>query len=225
MISIYGNCQSKEILNMLLLSNNFKQKHGTENYQALNYVFEKEHRPVDEIIDNFKKTDILIYQPLSDKHFPYSTSYLLDYLPSNCIKVSFPYIFNDAIWGYPVNGNYKDAVNGDFVLSEAYDDILARFKYNIGLTREKEVGTVVKLADFIERNIREFELFYTQNHPTPIIIQQACTQILEYLGIENDLQHIDVDTYSPYYGDFRWPISEAALKAFNFKFPVKYPLI
>ena len=225
MISIYGNCQSKEIVNMLATSKNFMQRYGTSSYQALNYVFEKTHRPVDEIVENFKKTDILIYQPLSDKHFPYSTNNLLKYVPTYCTLVSFPYIFNDAIWGYPVEGNYKDAVNGDFVLPEGYTDILERFNQNVALTKEKESGTTVKLSEFIQENYRETELFYTQNHPTPTIIKEVCRQIMEYLQIENDLLELDVSTYATYYGDFRWPILQTALDTFKFKFPIKNQII
>jgi len=225
MISIYGNCQSKEIANMLGTSKNFTQRYGTASYQAFNYVFEKTHRPVDEIIQNFRKTDILIYQPLSDKHFPYSTNHLIKYLPAHCTLVSFPYIFNDAIWGYPVEGNYKDAINGDFDLPEGYMDILDRFNRNIALTREKESETAIKLSDFIQENFKEVELFYTQNHPTPVIIKEVCRQIMEYLGIENDLATLDVNIYSTYYGDFRWPILQAAVDAFDFKYQVKYQII
>lgn len=225
MISVYGNCQSKEISIMLSKSKNFVDAYGTDTYLALNYIFEKEHRPVDEIIENFKKTDILIYQPLSDKHYPYSTNHLLNYLPETCKKVSFPYIFNDAFWGYPVAGNFKDGINGDFILSEAYDNPIDRFLYNVNITKEKEADTVIKISQFILDNYIDVELFYTQNHPTPIIIKELCRQILNYLEIDNDIDYIDHNEYQTYYGDFRWPYLKSAIDTFNFKFPIKSQII
>jgi len=222
MISIYGNCQASEIKSMLLYSKNFVKKYGTDTYLALNWIFIKSHNPIDEIIENFKKTDLLIYQPLPDKHYPYSTNHLLQYLPKDCIKISFPYIFNDAIWGWPVEGNYKDAVEGDFVLSQEYDDPVARFYYNLEITKEKEKDTTIKIANFIDEKHLDFELFYTQNHPTTMVIKEICDQILNHLEIENDL---DISGYNPGYDGFRWPITKDAIKKFGFRYPIKYPLI
>ena len=225
MISIYGNCQSNEIRNMLSYSKNFVEKYGNENYVALNWIFIKSHNPIDEIIENFKKTDILIYQPLPDKYHPYSTNHLLEYLPKDCVKISFPYIFNDAIWGWAVEGNHKDAIEGDFILSNEYDDPLARFQYNLNITREKEKNTTLKIADFIEKNYLDMEILYTQNHPTPVVIKELCRQILEHLQIENDLDDIDMNTYEASYDDFRWPMTNAAFQNFGFRFPMKCNII
>jgi hypothetical protein len=210
---------------MLSKSKNFVKAYGTDTYLALNYIFENEHRPIDEIIENFRKTDILIYQPLSQKHYPYSTNNLLQYLPNECKKVSFPYIFNDAFWGYPVAGNFKDGINGDFILSEAYEDPIDRFLYNVNITKEKESDTVVKISEFILNNYLDIELFYTQNHPTPVIIKEVSRQILEYLKIDNDIEDIDINEYQTYYGDFRWPYIKTAIDTFNFKFPIKSQII
>ena len=225
MISIYGNCQSNEIGNMLSYSKNFVNRYGTESYVALNWIFIKSHNPIDEIIENFKKTDIIIYQPLPDKYYPYSTNHLLEYLPEGCEKISFPYIFNDAIWGWAVSGNHKDAVEGDFILSDEYEDPLARFKYNLGITREKEADTTLKIADFIEKNYLDTELLYTQNHPTPFLIKELCRQILSYLRIEDDLDDIDMNEYKSTYGDFRWPMKISALQKFGFRFPINCNII
>jgi hypothetical protein len=222
MISIYGNCQAKEILNMLSLSKNFVKKYGSESYTAMNFIFIKEHNPIDKIIENFKKTMLLIYQPLPEKHYPYSTDHLLEYLPKECVKISFPYIFNDAIWGYPVDGNYKDAVDGDFDLSNEYENPLNRFKYNLEITKNKEKTTVLKISDFINENYRDMELFYTQNHLNPVVIKELCRQVLEYLQIENDLYDINLETYKTHYGDFRWPITKKAKQQFEFTYQLKY---
>jgi hypothetical protein len=188
----------------------------------MNFVFIKEFNPIDEIIENFKKTDLLIYQPLPEKHYPYSTDHLLEYLPKDCVKISFPYIFNDAIWGFPVDGNYKDAVDGDFVLSNQYDDSLNRFHYNLNITKEKEENTVLKISNFINENFRDMELFYTQNHLNPVVVKELCRQVLEHLKIENDLDEINLDTYQTGYSDFRWPITRKAKQQLGLRYPLKY---
>jgi hypothetical protein len=217
MISVYGNCQAKQIFLMLTESKNFVNKYGNQAYIALNYIYEKEHMPIEQIIENFQKSKLLIYQPLSEKHKDYSTKHLLKFLPENCERVSFPYIFNDALWGYNVSGNHKDAINGEFELSQS-NKIKERFCDNIKILQEKEKETDIKVSDFIIENIQKKELFHTQNHLSPYFFKQICIRILYILNLENDIENLDDRTYATYYPEYKYGYTEDAKRIFNFEF-------
>ena len=100
-----------------------------------------------------------------------------------------------------------------------------KFFYNIEITKQKESETIVKISDFVLKNYTDVELFYTQNHPTPVIIKEACEQILNYLELDNDIKNLDTDEYKTYYGDFRWPYMRSSIETFNFKFTIKSNII
>ena len=102
---------------------------------------------------------------------------------------------------------------------------MARFQYNLNITREKENNTTLKIADFIEKNYLDVELLYTQNHPTPVLIKELCRQILEILQIEDDLEDIDMANYNAAYDAFRWPMTKAAFQKFGFRFPIKCNIV
>jgi hypothetical protein len=96
-IGIYANCQGVIALKYYL-------KRLFPDWIIVNmknYCYIK-----DKIIINYpqlKKFDIFIYQPLGKQHGIYSTSTkikgsIINMLDEKCIKISFPYIYNDALW-------------------------------------------------------------------------------------------------------------------------------
>lgn len=132
------------------------------------------------------------------------------YLSPNCKIISFPYIYNSSLWVLipPANidgyiGNYTDmdkyinrepienlkkkGYSIDAVL-KMYSDGEIDFNYNnrfnnsIQILKKKEEICDVKIAEFIEKNIRKHKLFFTQNHPTTCIFIHCVNQILTILG-------------------------------------------
>ena len=96
-IGIYANCQGtiglKYYLKILFPESLF--------YDMMNYDYIKHNRELD--YDLLKELNIFIYQPLDKKHGIYSTSTeingsIINNLNKNCIKIAFPYIYNDALW-------------------------------------------------------------------------------------------------------------------------------
>lgn len=136
---------------------------------------------------------------------------IMTHLPVTCIRISFPYIYHSSLW-ILIPPAYADAMIGDYGSGEYINsapikklkisgnsletvlDMYSRgqidFEYNerfnqsIAVLREKEKHCDVKVAQFIEENIRKQKLFLTQNHPTSCIFIHCVNQILHILGID-----------------------------------------
>tara|TARA_B110000208_G_C11708137_1_gene408289 strand:- start:470 stop:1288 length:819 start_codon:yes stop_codon:yes gene_type:complete len=96
-IGIYANCQGtiglKYYLTRLFPNCNIDC--------LMNYHYIKTKKKIN--YKNVKQYDIFIFQPLDEKHGIYSTSKniknsIINMLNKKCIKISFPYIYNDAFW-------------------------------------------------------------------------------------------------------------------------------
>ena len=91
---IYATCQGRGITAFLQQSAAFRDSYRTEiveNYLAIT-------NGAGNLFDVLQRTDLFIYQPVSARHGIYATDNLRKYLPSQCITISFPYIYNDALW-------------------------------------------------------------------------------------------------------------------------------
>jgi hypothetical protein len=191
---IYANCQGRAI-------NTFLQKHDSykENYE--NHLFENYH-----VIENglslpfdlLKQADLFIYQPLKNKHGQYATDIVKNYLPATCKKISFPYIYNDALWplyeendkitgeeiilnliekGYTLKG-----IINMFCAEEIDFEFGRRFKKSMEILKQKEKVTDIKVSDYILKRISKEKLFLTQNHQTSALYVYCTNQILKHLG-------------------------------------------
>jgi hypothetical protein len=161
--------------------------------------------------------------------------------------VSIPYIYNSAFWclippatidnlvgGFGVEGEYINRV----VLDQLFDagvslkEVLKRFKRreidiqneerfqaSLSILRQKESACSVKIADFIEANIRKRRLFFTQNHPTTCIFVHCVNQVLQRLGIDHSF---DSKEYPENVAEFSkgWPHSTSDLEYWEFEFPI-----
>lgn len=206
-IVVYANCQSKGIIRCLDKVINAKYIEIT-NYD---YIQTKKDLP----IDILRTADIFIYQPIDIKHGIYSTDQsseksICTYLSPTCKKISFPYIYNSAMWTFIPEQSNIDNIN-DADANEKYKDIEAirklksqgysldviktkflngeiDFKYQqrfdkcMNILRQKESICDIKVADFIVTNIRNMKLFMTQNHPTTQVFIFCANQILSILN-------------------------------------------
>ena len=170
-----------------------------------------------------KSADIFIYQPIDKKHGIYSTdtnieNNIMSYLSPKCKKISFPYIYNSALWilippsiSDSMIGNYGEAgkyINGEPIeklkmKGHSLDEVLAmysdgkinfdfenRFNKCIKILKDKEELCDIKVSDYIVNNVRSKKLFYTQNHPSSHIFIHCVNQILQILSI-NDLCNVN----------------------------------
>ena len=90
-VVVYANCQGRGLIYFMKKSSFFDDCvfEQVDNYQLLQHQ-------LDVPIDVFRRANILIYQPLHPRHGKYSQ--ILSLVGSHCLVISFPYIYNDALW-------------------------------------------------------------------------------------------------------------------------------
>lgn len=172
---------------------------------------------------------------------------ILSRLKPGAQVVSIPYIYNSALWcmippatidnlvgGFGVDGEYinREVLDQLFDAGVSLKEVLKRFKRSeidfryeerfqasLDILRQKESACTVKIADFIEANIRTQRLFYTQNHPTTCVFVHCVNQVLEALGFKYSF---DAKEYPENIGEFSkgWPHSTSDLKDWQFEFPI-----
>lgn len=208
-IVYYSNCQYAGINYFLQISvPNYYNIFHLENYGLIK---EKKSIPVDKL----KEADIFIYQPIDKRHGIYSTDVtiennILSHLSSTCKLISFPYIYNSALWclippanidgyigEYPnidkyvnrepieklkLQGYTLDEVLRMYSNNEIDFDYENRFENCINILKNKEENCDVTVSDFIVKHIGSIRLFFTQNHPTTCVFVHIANQVLSILG-------------------------------------------
>lgn len=221
---IYANCQGGALGAFLQKSKAFLEQYQVElvhNFQAIQNGSEPP-------IDALRRADLFLYQPLDPKHGVYATDYLKKYLPLNCVMISFPYIYNDALWPlFEDSGNIygKESIialidNGlslkkiisIFCSGEIDFQFEKRFARSINILRSKESATDIKIVDFIVDNLKKEKLFLTHNHQTSSVYIHCVNQILHILCLPllslpgrihpNEIAMTDCWPQSPYETDF-----------------------
>ena len=192
---IYANCQGRALGTFLMKSDRFRdsyQLHYLDNYKMIE---EGSILPVDLL----KKAKVFIYQPIRSNHGLYSTDNLKGYLQPSCKTISFPYIYNDALWplleeGDKIKGeeiivrmikggmNIKKIV-GLFCAGKIDFEFDKRFQRSLAILKKKEEITDVKVSEYILKNLGKIKLFLTQNHQTSNLYVYCVNQVLSILGI------------------------------------------
>jgi hypothetical protein len=181
-----GNCQCKMIRDILSHS----------GFQAIDIVTEISGATVRGVSNSsqydaiISSCDVLIHQPkVSDK-------FNLSLLPAKCSKYSFPIIYNNGLF---IMFNWHDSVyNKEAILNLHVSENRAilmlknmridfncreRFMSSINILRGNEKECLCKVSDFILENYRKERLFYTQNHPSNLVLYYIIHQIFPKLFI------------------------------------------
>jgi hypothetical protein len=208
-IVYYSNCQYAGI--NYFLQDAIPNKYNT--FHLENYTLIKQKKPIP--VDTIKRADLFIYQPIDKIHGIYSTdksveNNIMSYLSPNCKVISFPYIYNSALWVLIPPANIDGYVGGfsnmdkyvnrepiEKLKSQGYslNDVIAmysnneidfdyenRFEKCIEILRDKERKCDAKVSDFIVKHIGTKRLFFTQNHPTTCVFVHISNQVLSILG-------------------------------------------
>lgn len=206
-IVYYSNCQFRGIDYFLK-----KIYHDIKTFHISNYELITNQKVIP--VDIIKNADVFIYQPIDKKHGIYSTNSdiennIMSYLHPKCKTISFPYIYNSALWilippaiidsnigGYGKKSEYINSYSIDKFRLEGYSleqilklfsqnqidfDYENRFNKSIETLKKKEELCDVKISEFIVQNIRKHRLFLTQNHPTTCVFVHCVNQILSLL--------------------------------------------
>ena len=243
-IIIYSNCQFDGIIPNLKL--NLK---NINIFTLENYSFIRKQIPLP--IKKLNECDIFIYQPIRKEHGIYSTTpdinnSIMSYLPSTCLKISFPYIYNSGIWGLT-----KDAIANDDGSKQGNRDVIEllkdnsldkiikmynnneinfnykqRFESSLNKLKQREKLCDIHISQFIVDNIQKHKLFFTQNHPTPFIFTHICQQILDIIKIkfqDNIIQsNYKFANYNSLCRGESWPISKSDISYWKFDY-IKLP--
>jgi hypothetical protein len=236
-IVFYTNCQYMGIVPNLQLNMTNINVNVISNYTYINNKF-------DLPIDFLKNCNLFIYQPIEKKHGIYATDTLdgiTSYLPDECLKISFPYIYNSGIWGIT-----KDAIDNDDgttcgnrdVIMQMNDKSLneiiemyhnneidfnykSRFESSLLKLQEKEQKCNVCISEFIKNNIQNHKLFFTQNHPTPIAFAHVSYQILNIIKTKytNNVKNEYIfANHNQLCDNVRWPICKSDIDYWKFNY-------
>jgi len=249
-VVFYANCQGIQIWCVLRLSKIFMEFYEDK----LNYITNYHHlyNKTELNYSLIQQADLFIYQPIDKKHGVYSTDLsvpgnVLSYCKPSCVLISFPYIYQSAMWslikpakiddlsgGY---GNYDKYVNREVILAlkkkgltlkqvlQMWDqnsidfNYQSRYENNLQILREKEALTDIKVSDFIDRHIHTKFLFLTQNHPTSPIIVHCVNQIFKKLKIDDELELFNLRADFGYEKPQKgWPVSKYDIQFWKFEY-------
>lgn len=251
-VLFYATCQGSMLLDCL----NDSEEFGSL-YHAVdcihNYELIRNHRSFLtylDFLDNLKKADLFIYQPLRDEFKDNATSHLLSYLKPDAKAISIPYAWNSSFWPLMKSDptdisdrslatRTKESFVNAIVLKKlrnqgmSIDDILAaydnhkidfnytaRFARNIKILSFKEQQTDVKIVDYITSNHKNIKLFTEPSHPTYHLLFHMANQILNMLRLQ-PIQY-DGTLSERYHLSTRpgRPYDITAKQAFEFKFDI-----
>ena len=210
---LIGNCQNSGLVTYLKKNKEFADNYEIKIYANWEMIKNKDSLPIKELLN----ADLFVYQPLPDIYGCYSTDptvpdSLIHHLKSSCIQISYPYVFNSALWpiyqkNHGQNSWYGDNVINKLLLSKAtHDDIIKlyqsnqidweyenRFSESISILKTKEIITDVKISNYIESELQNRLLFLIPQHPTSIIFFNIVNQILAKLKMNQLNEDVILD--------------------------------
>jgi hypothetical protein len=208
---IYANCQRDLIKSHLELSEDFVDNY---DFGAIPYHFKAiQDRFIipEEILE---QTGLFIYQPVSNKYGKQSTDYILNQLPSDCLSISFPYIYfngyhpqftkldshnlaqrflNDGsnLGDSNVITLVKEGYSAEEIVKKVREDnfyssefVSQNIEQTLAELGRREKETDIKIADFVQQNYQKQYLFYIPPHPANLIGFYVVNQILEKLAFK-----------------------------------------
>lgn len=200
------NCQgTKGVAKYLLTVYNFKNVNLIRNYDLIR---NKKDLP----FNLLKNADILIYQPISDRYGVYSSKNILKHIKSDCIKISFPYLFINCLFPLCFTGIASSLEGGSIMddnsilnsniikdLKKKYktDEIIKmyyaqeinfnfkkNYENNINRIKEKEKDCNIKLSYlFTLENISKVKLMNSYQHPTNYVYRYIFLEIVKILNL------------------------------------------
>ncbi|BAU66478.1 hypothetical protein STA3757_38830 [Stanieria sp. NIES-3757] len=238
---IYANCQRDLIKAHLELSSEF-----TANYEFVSIPYHFKAVQTNFIIPNeiIIKTGLFIYQPIADTYGQQSTASIINRLPANCHKISFPYIYfkgyhpqftkldsNNLQQRFINDGSNLNDINIISLVKQGYTNeeileligdenfyTLEFLQQNLNHTlqelSERECVTDIKIVDFIRSHYQQNYLFYIPAHPANLIGLEVTNQILAKLNFNPLTQ----SHHEEQLATFRIPIYPSVIKHLNLQF-------
>jgi hypothetical protein len=150
--------------------------------------------------DVLREADVFVFQPLHVRHGAFSADSVLRTLPSDCIPISFPYIFNSGFWplvphGGRILGAKEFVKKLPFAASlrraeseigsrVAVDLAIGRYVSDLKRLKDTESTTTVQISNFVEEHVSSRRLFWTENHPVEEVMVEVGRQVIASMGLE-----------------------------------------
>ena len=219
-IVFFTNCQGI-ILNEILKYSNTYKKTITE-YEWINKISD---------------CDIFIYQPLKlndGRNLFYNTwdnSGALQYLKKSCKKICFPCLYSDC---FPIVSDGNRYIGQEYIhqliqQGLSLDEILKLYinkqltfnleeRYNKSIEKLKENEKIcdIKISEILVDFQKQYNLFYTHNHPKEILLGVIANCILIKLNMNDVIDIFSMDKCL-YENTSVWPL-DASMKNIGFKY-------
>lgn len=233
----YGLCQLEEIIKLLKKIKEFTNIYATIYYRksyTMSVPLEKD------FLDLLPKADLFLYQPISKKYEDKSTFYLLTLLSDKCIRLGFPYVYNDGLSALSYSRNYEEKIFGhediikyfenglelkdvlDLLKNEKieFEQFHKRFYECVEHMKKAEETLEIKLVPYILGILPYRRIFRIAPHPYNNFILDLMYIILDRLGISTEITPEIGETLLTYYPHLKLTISPYEKKFFNLTYEV-----
>ncbi len=236
-IVAFGNCQAAQLAKLLLEllpPLRFSVYYLSNNKRTGN--LRQEH----EILSTIGECDILIYQPLGLHHGELCEENLKKITRSDCILISFPYIFNSGVYSLChaplVDKHHYGLVYGEDIIIDILNtgkskeeiicdykngmidfNLIERFNKCLSEMRKRESSTEIKLSEFILSNYQKKKLFVTHNHPSNLIFFEIIRQITDIASLPIGRSHI-CESKTPDLHETICPVTTHDIKVHGYQF-------
>jgi hypothetical protein len=213
-IVTFGNCQADalaEVLSLGLPGSGYSVEFYSNNDRTGGM------RSLEEIQEGVRGADLLVFQPLDDKHGVLSEANVRSQAKSE--PIAFPYLFNSGIAGFCHTGGVASRRNADSNAAHSYGNVFGertviarlergmpasavieayvdgrinfnlrhRFDRCVAEVKRRDQGTEIKLGEHIAENHQKTRQFLTHNHPTTALIVEICRQLKALTDLPIDI--------------------------------------
>ena len=198
-IQCYSTEITKEELNNILsicdiiITQPIPDYYRNKNYLSTSYI-----------INNCKKDcKIVIYQRQYFNFYYYDTLYYK--YNNDVLHVPNDYHYQEMINYYKNNKNIEDYINEivhnknikskdelEYIANESIQFLYDRDKEIINQYLKNDNIYYISIVQYIKDNYKNNLLFYSMNHPTKILLQYICNEIVQKLNLKNSINY-DID--------------------------------
>lgn len=206
-VLLYGNCHTGIVKKYLKTSAEFNEKYEIYPLREIQEVSD----PTYFDLPVFKACDVFIHQSIWKKNRygeKFASDYVISKLPAECKVISMPNVYHLPRSLFPQyyeatelrynNRTYffrDKIIDEGLMLGKSVNEIADeyyRYKFDpisiqtgycefIDAVRYREKDWDIKVADFIDSNIKEQPMFFELNHPTNYLIKYYAENILKIL--------------------------------------------
>ncbi len=240
--AIIGNCQAEILPKYLLTNAEFSDEYEIINIPGIYQLTQEEF--ITGYGESLKDVELLIYQPLSERFGPLSSSNISNLVSSLCKRISFPSLFFTGynpevaylrdkelrsllyvdrffwqLWKDKTPDLLVEKLNDLNFFPEWFSLMCVEESINECIRRETSKGVNIIMSDFIKNNYKSKRLFHVLNHPSATIMLELSSRILSELGFKPNTSPTPISLDEGIMGEFSFPIYASHHKNLQLQFP------